>query len=225
MNISENGLNLIKKFEGCKLSAYKCPAGVWTIGYGHTTGVKQGQTITQEQADAYLKADCANAEKNVNLFMKKYGFNQNEFDALVSFAVNIGSINQLTGNGTRSLSEISAKIPEYNKAGGKVLQGLINRRAAEKALFDTPVQEAPEPGKDSVTDTKKKAKTYKGQVTAKSGLNVRKEADSESGKLGAIKYGTIVTVKKEQKGWGKITVMINNKSVTGWVYLQHIKRI
>jgi len=137
MNISEKGLNLIKQFEGCRLTAYQDSVGVWTIGYGHTSGVKKGQVITQEQADTYLKADCAAAENNVNLFMKKYDFNQNEYDALVSFAFNIGSINQLTANGTRSIAEISAKITAYNKAGGKVLQGLVNRRAAEKALFDS----------------------------------------------------------------------------------------
>lgn len=136
LKISDNGLNLIKKFEGCKLKAYKDAVGVWTIGYGHTKGVHSGQTISMTQATEYLRQDCANAEKNVNSFNSKYHWTQNEFDALVSFAFNIGSINQLTANGKRSKTEISNKFTQYSKAGGKTLQGLLTRRRSEKALFD-----------------------------------------------------------------------------------------
>lgn len=142
MKISNKGIAIIKEFEGCRLEAYKDPAGVPTIGYGHTSGVKMGQVITQNTADEYLRDDCAAAEKNVNSFDAKYHWNQNQFDALVSFAFNLGSINQLTANGTRSITEISAKIPEYCHAGGKKLAGLVRRRAAEKELFDTPAEAA-----------------------------------------------------------------------------------
>lgn len=143
LSISDNGLALIKKFEGCKLTAYK-PVSTekyWTIGYGHySADIKQGQTITQAQADAFLKADCANAEKSVNSY-SKYNWNQNQFDALVSFTFNCGSGNlkTLLNNGQRTISEISEKITAYNKSGGKVLQGLVNRRVAEKELFDKSV--------------------------------------------------------------------------------------
>ena len=136
LKISDNGINLIKKFEGCRLKAYKDAVGVWTIGYGHTKGVYSGQTISMTQATEYLRQDCANAERNVNSFNSKYHWTQNEFDALVSFAFNIGSINQLTANGKRSKTEISNKFTQYSKAGGKTLQGLLTRRKAEKALFD-----------------------------------------------------------------------------------------
>lgn len=139
MKISEVGLNLIKRFEGCRLASYKDSGGVWTIGYGHTKGVTAGQTITQAQADAFLVEDCGKAESAVNKYMSKYNFNQNQFDALVSFAFNIGSIDKLTINGTRTIAEISAKIPAYCNCAGKTLQGLVNRRNAEKDLFDTPV--------------------------------------------------------------------------------------
>ena len=138
MNISENGLNLIKSFEGCRLTAYKCPAGVWTIGWGHTGGVYEGQTITQVQADEMLVSDLASYERKVDKY-SSYGWNQNEFDALVSFAYNIGSIDQLTANGTRTRAVIANKMLEYNKASGKVLAGLVRRREAERALFLTPV--------------------------------------------------------------------------------------
>ena len=135
MKVSDKGLKLIKSFEGCHLTAYICPAGKWTIGYGHTKGVRKGMTITQAQADSYLREDCAKAEKNVNSFNTKYSWTQNEFDALVSFAYNVGSINQLTANGTRTKEAIANKILEYNKSGGKVLLGLVKRRNAERELF------------------------------------------------------------------------------------------
>ena len=135
MKISDNGLRLIKSFEGCHLTAYICPAGKWTIGYGHTKDVFKGMTITQSQADEFLREDCEKAEVNVNSFDDNYSWTQNEFDALVSFAYNIGSINQLTANGTRSKETIAKKMLEYNKSGGKVLSGLVKRRKAEQELF------------------------------------------------------------------------------------------
>lgn len=136
MKVSDNGLNLIKQFEGCRLDSYKDSAGVWTIGYGHTSGVYKNQVISQMEADLLLKQDLVKAELAVNKYDNKYHWTQNQFDALVSFAFNIGSINQLTAKGTRSIAEISAKIPSYRKAGGKILPGLVKRRAAEKELFD-----------------------------------------------------------------------------------------
>ena len=145
LNISSNGLKIIKKYEGCKLTAYKCPAGVWTIGYGHTKGVKQGMKITQAQADAYLESDCKTFVKAVNKYYgtgkNKYNFNQNQFDALVSFTYNCGpgNLKTLLNGGKRSIAEISDAIPKYNKAGGVVLKGLSNRRADEKNLFDKKV--------------------------------------------------------------------------------------
>ncbi len=135
MNISKKGLDIIKKYEGLRLTAYKCPAGVWTIGYGHTKGVSNGMVITQAQADKFLLEDIANAEKNVNSFNSKYFWTQNEYDALVSFAFNVGSINQLTANGTRDKKTIGDKILLYNKAGGNVLKGLARRREEEHALY------------------------------------------------------------------------------------------
>lgn len=141
MNISDTGLNLIKKYEGCHLTAYRCPAGVWTIGYGHTSGVKQGMEITQAQADDFLRSDVKNSEKYVNQYVSLYHFTQNQFDALVSFTYNCGAGNlkKLVNGGQRTIFEISNAIPNYNKGGGKVLNGLVKRRADEKALFDKDV--------------------------------------------------------------------------------------
>jgi len=139
MKISDRCIALIKKFEGCKLTAYKAvpTEKYWTIGYGHYgADVLPGAVITQYQADLYLLLDLQKFEAKVEKYNAKYHWTQNEFDALVSFAYNIGSIDQLTNNGKRSKSEISAKIPAYNKAGGKVLSGLTKRRVAEQALFN-----------------------------------------------------------------------------------------
>lgn len=139
MKINEKGLDLIKSFEGCKLTAYKCPAGVLTIGYGHTgADVKEGQKITQKKADALLLKDVERFEKMVSAYKKKYKWTQNEFNALVSFAFNIGNIDQLTKWGKRNKGQIADAILLYNKAGGKVLSGLVKRRKAEHDLFCTP---------------------------------------------------------------------------------------
>jgi len=141
-SISARGLDLIKSFEGLRLQAYKAvpTEKYYTIGYGHYgADVTKDMKITKVQADAYLKVDVQKAEAAVNKYMSKYEFNQNEFDALVSFAYNIGSINQLTALGTRSKKTIANKILQYNKSGGKVLQGLVRRRREEWKLFTTPV--------------------------------------------------------------------------------------
>ena len=137
MKTSQRGINLIKQFEGLRLTAYRCPAGVYTIGYGHTRGVQRGMKITEEEARAYLTADLLNSEKAVERYYSVYHWNQNEFDALVSFTFNCGAANlrALLRNGRRNRSQIAATLPLYRKAGGKVLKGLERRRAAEKALF------------------------------------------------------------------------------------------
>ena len=139
MNISDKGLALIKTHEGCRLAAYLCPAGKWTIGYGHTAGVTQGMTITQAQAEAFLKQDIGKFEKLVEKYNSKYNWNQNEFDALVSFAFNIGSIDLLTSKGTRTKERIAEKMLLYVKGGGEALPGVLKRRKEEQALFLTPV--------------------------------------------------------------------------------------
>ena len=141
MKTSKNGIDLIKKFEGCELTAYRDAVGVLTIGYGHTgTDVKEGQKIDAKKATALLKKDLEKFESKVNRYDWKYHFNQNEFDALVSFAYNIGNVDGLTKSGKRSRGQIADSIVKYNKAGGKVLNGLVKRRKAEQTLFLTPIR-------------------------------------------------------------------------------------
>lgn len=143
--IGQAGLALIKQYEGCRLAAYRCAAGVWTIGYGHTAGVHSGMTITQAQADAYLQQDIAKFEGYVNnpaYVPITEQLNQNQFDALVSFAFNLGAGNLRKLCKGRTAAQIAQAMTQYCKANGKVLVGLRRRRAAEQALFNKPVSAA-----------------------------------------------------------------------------------
>ena len=139
MRISQEGVNLIKHFEGCRLEAYKCPAGVWTIGYGHTKGVKEGEAIEQEAAEAFLIEDLEAFEQAVARLVK-VPVTQQQFDALVSWTFNLGAGNLAESTLLRKLNNYQyAEVPEqmmrWVKAGGQVLDGLVRRRAAEAALF------------------------------------------------------------------------------------------
>lgn len=150
VKINNKGLEIIKSFEGCVLHTYNDGVGVATIGYGHTGKVNNKTLslnkpicITKIQAENLLKADLKSFEKAVINFDKKhsYNLNENEFSALVSFAFNlgIGSLEQVSTKGKRTKQEIANSMLLYNKAGGRVLQGLIKRRQAEVNLFNTPV--------------------------------------------------------------------------------------
>lgn len=140
MRTSENSLALIRQAEGLRLRAYKCPAGVWTIGYGTTAGVKEGQIITRERAEELLRDDVKRFEDQV-LRLVKVQLTQGQLDALVSFTYNLGAAN--LGNSTllRLLNAgdykgAAAQFDRWTKAGGKELPGLVKRRAAERALFE-----------------------------------------------------------------------------------------
>ena len=139
-------LELIKKYEGCKLKAYKCPAGVWTIGYGHTYNVKKNDVITQEQADAFLKEEVLRLVNFLNSF--KLRLNPNQMKALVSFIYNIGQGAFLHSTLFKYLrvdnydNRIYNEFLRWTKAtvnGEKVdLPGLIKRRKEEADLYNTP---------------------------------------------------------------------------------------
>ena len=139
METSKTGLDLIKHFEGCELEAYKCPAGVWTIGYGHTKDVEEGDTISKEQAEEMLVEELHEYENYVNEYVN-VALSQNQFDALVSWVYNLGPANLKASTMLKVLNsgkyeDVPAQIKRWNKAGGKVLEGLIRRREAEACLF------------------------------------------------------------------------------------------
>ena len=141
MKISLEGLSLIKRFEGCRLKAYKCSAGVLTIGYGHTGGVLETDVITQDVADKLLEQDIEKFEKyvNVNVVVE---LNQSQFDALVAWTFNLGVGNLRSSTMLKKLNEygdydsVPSEMKRWNKAGGKTLDGLIRRRKAEGLLFE-----------------------------------------------------------------------------------------
>ena len=144
MQTSDKGIALIKEFEGCKLNAYQDSVGVWTIGYGWTQPVdgkpiRAGMTIKQETAERLLKTGLVSYESDVSRLVK-VGLTQGQFDALVSFTYNLGARSLSTSTLLRKLNAgdyagAADEFLRWNKAGGKVLNGLSRRREAERALF------------------------------------------------------------------------------------------
>jgi len=139
MRTGRDGVELIRHFEGCRFDAYLCPAGVWTIGYGHTADVKEGDSIDQEAAEAFLIEDLEKFEQAVTRLVE-VPLTQQQFDALVSWTFNLGAGNLAESTLLRKLNNYQyAEVPEqmmrWVKAGGQVLDGLVKRRAAEAALF------------------------------------------------------------------------------------------
>ena len=144
MQTSDKGIALIKQFEGCKLTAYQDSVGVWTIGYGWTKPVdgkpiRAGMTIKQETAERLLKTGLVSYENDVSRLVK-VDLTQGQFDALVSFTYNLGARPLSTSTLLRKLNAgdyagAADEFLRWNKAGGKVLNGLTRRREAERALF------------------------------------------------------------------------------------------
>ena len=135
-----NGLELIKKFEGLRLESYRCPAGIPTIGYGHTRGVRIGQKITKDQAERFLADDFLEAESEVAR-MVKVPLTWNQLDALASFVFNLGAAKLLGSTLLKKLNsgDYKGAAAEFDKwvfANGVKLNGLIARRKAERELFE-----------------------------------------------------------------------------------------
>ncbi|WP_049064012.1 lysozyme [Acinetobacter seifertii] len=144
MKISNSGINLIKSFEGLRLKAYDDGVGVWTIGYGtikypNGVQVKKGDVCTEQQAEEYLRNDLTKFEAAINKLVK-VSLSQNQFDAIASFTYNLGETNLANSTLLKKLNKgdyqgASDQFLVWNKAGGKVMNGLVRRREAERALF------------------------------------------------------------------------------------------
>lgn len=223
MKINDEGLKLIEEFEGCRLTAYKPVAAekYWTIGYGHYgKDVYQGMRITQAQAESYLKQDVARFETAVNNLKREW--TENQFSALVSFTYNCGEANLKTLCKNRTASEIATKLLLYTKgADGKVLNGLVRRRKAERELF---LKAGTGTTKTAGTTSEvKTVKQYAGIVTASS-LNVRTGAGTSNPiyKVGSTDFklpkGMVISIEAESSGFGKLT------GVNGWVSLDYVKK-
>ena len=139
MKTSEEGLELIKSFEGCETTAYQDSVGVWTIGYGHTKGVEEGQTCSIEDAETMLSDEMVEYEGYINN-MVKVELEQHEFDALVAWVYNLGPTNLGESTMLKVLNDgqfgrVPDEMRRWNRAGGQGLQGLVRRREAEALLF------------------------------------------------------------------------------------------
>lgn len=140
MKTNDKGINLIKEFEGCRLKSYLCPAGVWTIGYGHTQGVKPDMVITQLDAERFLRQDLKRFEDAISTLVK-VSLTPNQFSALVSFVYNVGINAFKNSTLLRKLNQKDYKgaaneLLRWDKVNGKPLLGLTKRRIAEKDLFE-----------------------------------------------------------------------------------------
>lgn len=215
MKLSNTGLSLIKSFEGVRLTAYKAvqTEKYWTIGYGHYgPDVKQNMKITQAQADAYLKSDVARFEKAVNENVK-VSLNQNQFDALVSFTYNCGegalqrsTLLELLNQG--KYKEAANQFDLWNKSGGKVLAGLVKRRAKEKELFlkDLP-KETKRVSKNTNVKTYQVTKQHNGYATAA-------DAKSKKNKKTTVTEGKYYVFNESQ---GMINVTTKKGVPGSWI--------
>lgn len=215
MQLSDNGARILKNFEGVKLTAYQCSAKKWTIGVGHTGKVDnkpvcKGMTITQEKCDELFKQDIKKFENYVNA--TKLKLNQNQFDALVSFTFNLGKGCLQTLIKGRTLPQIADAILLYNKAGGKVVDGLVKRRKKERELFLTKVGQKVE---------EKKEKTLPYEVRTLCKLNIRTAPGTNYPIVRTAKQGEILKVwavlTNDGKKWGK-----NGKE---WYCLEYCEEI
>ena len=143
--ISDKGIYAIKKFEGCELIAYQDAVGVWTIGYGHTKGVSEGDIISSAQAEALLLKELKEYENYVHELVE-VPLHQYQFDALVSWTYNLGPTNLKSSTMLKVLNEgkyneVPDQMRRWNRAGGKVLEGLVKRRDYEARLFAGEIRE------------------------------------------------------------------------------------
>ena len=144
LEYSGNGLSLTENFEGCKLTSYQDQRGIWTIGFGHTQGVGPNMNCTNEQANEWLKEDTQWSVDTVNRLVDVQ-LDQDEFDALVDFVYNLGagsfaSSTMLKLINQGNLSEAANEFAKWDKCGGQVIQGLLNRRLAEQKEFQNGFQ-------------------------------------------------------------------------------------
>lgn len=235
--INQNGLDLVKHFEGLYTDAYICPAGVPTIGYGHTAKVTLGQSITPQEAENILQADmksfAISVEKTIMVEL-----NDNQFAALVSFAFNCGAGNLRASTLSRKLnlgdydcvpSELSRWVKATDPSTGKKrsLAGLVKRRAAEGALFLKPMNDQNEPLLDQMpqkveAEPEMLVEQYK--VNARSGLRMRAGAGAEFEILTTLPLNQTLSIGKELSNWVEVDLE-SDGVIDGWVYKSYLVKV
>jgi lysozyme len=235
--INQNGLDLVKHFEGLYTDAYICPAGVPTIGYGHTADVQMGQSITAQEAENILQDDMSKFAAAVQKCIK-VDLNDNQFSALVSFAFNCGTGNLLASTLRRKLnsgdydcvpSELSRWVKATDPRTGKKrsLAGLVKRRAGEGALFLEPMIDEKVTLSDLMpqkvdSDPEMVVDLY--AVNARSGLRMRAGAGAEFEILTTLPLNKTLSIGKEIDNWVEVDLECDG-IVDGWVYKTYLLKV
>lgn len=161
MKTNERARQIIKSCESLRLQSYLCPAGQWTIGWGHTTGVKPGQTITEAQAEEFFRQDVEQKERALDGLLS-VRLNDNQYSALVSLVFNIGqghfadsTLRKVINADPNDREQITYQWKRWNKSGGKVLPGLTIRRQMELDLYFTPDEPGGPGGTEGTTNSNK----------------------------------------------------------------------
>ena len=222
--ININGLNLVKHFEGFYDTAYVCPAGVLTIGYGHTKHVTTGQCISQEKADELLITDMQHASDAVTRTIS-VPLNDNQFDALTSFVFNCGAGALASSTLARLLNQgdyqcVPAQLNRWVKAGGKTLPGLVKRRNAEGQLWSKPISnEHSDKMPQAIDKIDVKKDTF--VVNAKSGLRMRGGPGTEFDIIKTLPFETELSTGVSQNNWIEVDLE-SDGAVDGWVYRSYL---
>ncbi|HBA52895.1 MAG TPA: lysozyme [Syntrophorhabdus aromaticivorans] len=225
--VSQEGLELVKKYEGLRTQAYRCPAGVWTIGYGHTEGVKPDTEVTAERAEELLNQDLTQAGAQVERLVH-VPLTDNQFSALTSFVFNVGAGNLESSTLLRRLnagdydavpSELAKWVKATDPKTGKkaTLAGLVKRRAAEGELWlktdgDDPFLNSSDMPQNVHADEACVVYT----VTARSGLKLREGPGMAFDVLQVVPYNTRVFMVKEKEGWAAVDLQ-GDGAVDGWM--------
>ncbi|MDQ6975570.1 MAG: glycoside hydrolase family protein [Mariprofundaceae bacterium] len=227
---NETGVDLIKKFEGLRTESYTDAVGIWTIGYGHTEGVKRGQRISEAKAGSFLRSDLNNAERAVERLVK-VALNDNQFAVLVSFTFNLGSGRLASSTLLRNLNNgdydgAPAQLNRWVKAGGATLPGLVKRRKAEGMLWSTngaytyssDVQPKPEEEESSQKSLMiyDENRYIRFEVIASTGLNMRESPNKTARVLKVLPKQTMLYIGHHVGMWTSVDLN-GNGELDGWV--------
>lgn len=243
MRVNQKGIELIKEFEGFRSKAYKCPAGIWTVGYGHTSAAGEPKvgsltTVTKEEGERILRRDLNQFEDAVDDAVR-VDLNSNQFSALVSFTYNVGEgafrkSSVLKAVNAKQWDEVPRRMALWNKGGGRVLPGLVRRRAAEAALFMEPLGVgARKLAKEEHIESRETPDVPMGKAPLKSTTNQAAVAAGAAGSIAAVadissgaartaeNAGTIWGVFGVWAAWIALAVVL---LAVGWIIYERIKK-
>ncbi len=241
---NQSGIDLIKKYEGLRTDAYRDAAGIWTIGYGHTDGVQQGQHVSEAEAEALLRQDVRHAEAAVERLVK-VPLNDNQFAALVAFTFNLGAASLAASTLLRKLNQgdyasVPAEMERWSKVRDplsgeyQVLSGLLKRRQAEGRLFaasadfddDTALPASEQTTAMDVPLVPEEFRYIRFAVTARSGLKLRDAPSPYASVIDVLAYGTMLYIGQHRGSWVAVD-LDGDGNVNGWVaenYLEPVVR-